>query len=326
MQIFNQVGMVNGFQMSKKHERVRLLKKHFPLVVLLTLGILGSSIALSCRRASSNAKRYELKGKVVAVEADKHLVTIAHEEIKDYMPSMTMPFTVPDDAAYSILRPGDQISALLVVDGAQSWLEELVIRQEVPVIRHEITDLSGNKSNIPAEANPGDEVPNYGLVNQDGKPIKLHNYHGKALLLTFIYTRCPMPDQCTLMSENFASINQQIEQRPELYQKTHLLSVSFDPDYDTPAVLRSYGAAHTGRYSAEDFQHWEFASGTKDQIKGIAQYFGLRYYEGNDQIVHGLRTALITPVGKIYKIYRGNEWKPEEVLSDLKTVLRGESQ
>jgi protein SCO1/2 len=273
---------------------------------------------LSCRRASSNAKRYELKGKVVSIEADKHLVTIAHEEIKDFMPGMTMPFTVPDDSAYSILRPGDEIGGILVVDGTQSWLEELVIRQES-------TDVS-TKSNIPAEAKPGDEVPDYGLVNQDGKPIKLHNYRGKALLLTFIYTRCPMPDQCTLMSENFASINEQLLKRPELYEKTHLLSVSFDPDYDTPMVLRSYGAAHTGRYSEEDFQHWEFASGTKDQVKGIAQYFGLRYYEGNDEIVHGLRTALIAPDGKIYKVYRGNEWKPEEVLGDLKTFLKTESQ
>ncbi|HLE64089.1 MAG TPA: SCO family protein [Pyrinomonadaceae bacterium] len=302
----------------QRNERVvGLLTRYLPLVALFTLAIVGSSM-LACRRASTNAKRYELKGKVVSVEPDKHLVTIAHEEIKDFMPGMTMPFTVPDDSAYSILRPGDEISGLLVVDGTRSWLEELVIRQES-------TDVS-TKSNTPAEAKPGDEVPNYGLVNQDGKPIKLHNYRGKALLLTFIYTRCPMPDQCTLMSENFASINQQLEKRPELYGKTHLLSVSFDPDYDTPTVLRSYGAAHTGRYSEEDFQHWEFASGTKDQVKGIAQYFGLRYYEGNDEIVHGLRTALITPDGKIYKVYRGNEWKPEEVLGDLKTLLKAESQ
>jgi len=97
--------------------------------------------------------------------------------------------------------------------------------------------------------------------------------------------------------------------------------VSFDPEYDTPAVLRSYGAAHTGRYSDETFQHWEFASGTKDQVKGIAQFFGLRYYEGSGQIVHSLRTVVITPEGKIYKVYRGNEWKPEEILSDIQAAL-----
>jgi protein SCO1 len=287
------------------------MSRSFSILVLLTVLVAGA--ALSCRRVSSNARRYELKGKVVAVEPDKHLVTIAHEEIKDYMPGMTMPFTVPDDSVYPILRPGDEINAMLVVDGAQSWLEDLVIKQES-------TDTSA-KSDVPAEARPGDEVPDYGLVNQDEKPIKLNNYRGKVLLVTFIYTRCPMPDQCNLMSENFAKIEEELKKRPDWWDKSHLLSISFDPEYDTPAVLRSYGAAQSGRYSAEDFQHWEFASGTKDQVKGVAQYFGLRYYAGNDQIIHSLRTIVIDPAGKIYKVYRGNDWKTEEVMSDLQTVL-----
>jgi len=294
------------------------MKRNLSLFLVIFSGFLVLSAAISCRRPSSNAKRYELKGKVVAVEPEKHLVTIAHEDIKDYMPSMTMPFTVPDESAYAILRPGDQISAMLVVDGAQSWLEELVISRES-------TDVSATKSDVPVEAKAGDDVPDYGLLNQDGKQIKLHNYRGKVMLLTFIYTRCPMPEQCDLMSENFARLDAELQKTPELYQKTHLLSVSFDPEYDTPAVLRSYGAAHSGRYSAETFEHWEFASGTKDQVKGIAQFFGLRYYEGTGQIIHSLRTAVITPEGRVYKVYRGNEWKPEEVLADVKAVLTGSS-
>ena len=291
------------------------MKRILTCTLLLILGLLLTTGILSCRRPSSNAKRYELKGKVVAIEPEKHLVTIAHEEIKDYMPGMTMPFTVPDESAYAILRPGDQVSALLVVDGTQSWLEELVISRESP------DTSAGASSAAPVEAKAGDDVPDYGLVNQYGNQIKLNNYRGKVLLLTFIYTRCPLPEQCNLMSENFAGIEEQLQKRPELYEKTHLLSVSFDPEYDTPAVLRSYGAAHSGRYSAETFQHWEFASGTKDQVKGIAQFFGLRYYEGSGQIVHSLRTAVITPEGKIYKVYRGNEWKPEEILKDVDAVL-----
>jgi protein SCO1/2 len=287
--------------------------------LLFLLFLLASTGALSCRGRSSNAKRYELKGKVVTIEADKHLVTIAHEEIKDYMPGMTMPFMVPDESAYSILRPGDEVSGFLVVDGTQTWLEDLVIRQES-------VEVGKDKASVKIEAQPGDEVPNYGLVNQNGQAIKLHDYRGNALFLTFIYTRCPMPDQCNLMSENFAQINQEIKKRPELYSKLHLLSISFDPEYDTPAVLRSYGSAHSGLFSDEDFKHWEFATGTKDQVKGIAQYFGLRYFEGNDQIIHGLRTVLISPEGKVYKVYRGNEWKPEEAIADLETLLRTRSQ
>jgi protein SCO1 len=282
---------------------------------LLFIALLFASSS-ACRRRSANEKRYELKGKVVAVEKDKQLVTIAHEDIRDYMPSMTMPFTLREEWAFEILVPGDQVTATLVVDGSRVWLEDVIITKES-------TDTSQTTSvEGVAEARPGDAVPNYGLVNQDGKAIKLGDYRGKALLLTFIYTRCPVPEYCTLMSNNFAEIDKELQKRADLYEKTHLLSISIDPDYDTPKVLRSYGAAHTGRYSDETFAHWEFASGTRDEVKGVAQYFGLRYFEGNDQIIHGLRTVIIAPDGKVYKVYRGNDWKPPELLDALRTVLR----
>src|SRR6185503_8053207 len=196
------------------------------------------------------------------------------------------------------------------VDGAHSWLEDLVIVQQ-----------SGTPTAAPgvSEAKEGDTVPNFALQNQDDKKIRLRDYRGKALLLTFIYTRCPLPDYCALMSNNFAQIDRQLQQDPNLYAKTHLLSISIDPNYDTPQVLRSYGAAHTERYQDETFQHWEFASG--EQVKEVAQFFGLRYFPDNDQIIHGLRTVIVAPDGKVAKVYSNNEWKPEEVVEELKRVL-----
>jgi protein SCO1/2 len=158
------------------------------------------------------------------------------------------------------------------------------------------------------------------LQNQDGKRIRFKDYRGKALLLTFIYTRCPLPDYCTLMSNNFAHVDRQLQQDPNLYAKTHLLSISIDPGYDTPQVLRSYGAAHTERYQEETFQHWEFASG--EQVKETAQFFGLRYFPDKDQIIHGLRTVIVAPDGKVAKVYSNNEWKPEEVVNELKRVVQ----
>jgi protein SCO1/2 len=263
---------------------------------------------------SGSEKRYELTGKVVAVDVPNQNVTIAHEEIKDFMPAMTMPFTMRDEWAYTVLAPGDQITATLIVDGTRSWIQDVVLTKES-------SDTGAGINSPPAEAREGDVVPNYGLVNQDNKRIKLHNYRGRALLLTFIYTRCPIPEYCNLMSDNFAKIEKELDKKPELFQKTHLLSISIDPDYDTPQVLRSYGAAHSGKYSEETFDHWEFASGTKDEVKGVAKFFGLRYYEGNDQIIHGLRTVIIDPNGRVYKVYRENGWKPEEVLKDLESVF-----
>jgi protein SCO1/2 len=166
-------------------------------------------------------------------------------------------------------------------------------------------------------AKEGDEVPNFTLRNQDDREIHIKDYRGKTLLLTFIYTRCPVPDYCTLMSDNFAQIDRALGQDPELYGKTHLLSISIDPEYDTPKVLRSYGAAHTERYQNETFAHWEFAGGTKEQVKEIAQFFGLTYFPEKDQIIHALRTVIIDPHGKVAKIYGGNDWKPEDVVKIL---------
>ena len=265
------------------------------------------AVALSaCRR---NEQRYELKGKVVMVEKDKHLVTITHEDVAGLMPAMTMPFTVSNQTDIDYLAPEDQVTATLVVDGSQSWLENLFVVRS-----------SGVASvAVPTEAKEGDEVPNFTLRNQDGKQIGIHDYRGKALLITFIYTRCPLPEYCTLMSTNFAEVDRQLQQPADVYNKTHLLSISIDPAYDTPQVLRSYGAAHTGRYQQETFAHWEFASGEK--VKEMAQFFGLKYFGENDQITHGLKTVIVNPDGKVAKVYTGNEWKPEEVVNELKRAL-----
>jgi protein SCO1 len=277
-------------------------------VLLLILIAVITGAGVSCNRRSGNEKRYDLKGKVVIVEPEKHLVTISHEDIKGYMPGMTMPFTVRNESDLQMLVPNAEVTATLVVDGSHSWLEDLfvVTKQEA----------GGPAVTAPVTAKEGDEVPNYAFVNQDAKPIRIHNYRGKALLLTFIYTRCPFTDQCTLMSNNFAQIERQLGQDPELYAKTHLLSISIDPAYDDPKVLRSYGAAHTERYENETFAHWEFATG--DQVKDLAQFFGLNYFPEKDQIIHALRTVIVSPDGRVAKVYSGNQWKTEEVVDELK--------
>ena len=282
------------------------------VLLLILIAVLGGGV-VSCNRGSGNEKRYDLKGKVVIVEPDKHLVTISHEEVKGYMPGMTMAFTVRNEADLQMLVPNAEVTATLVIDGSHSWLEDLFV----------VTKQEAGASLVTpaAQAKEGDEVPNYGLINQDAKSIRLSDYRGKALLLTFIYTRCPYPDQCTLMSNNFGQIERQLGQDPALYAQTHLLSISIDPDYDDPKVLRSYGAAHTERYESETFVHWEFATGTGEQVKQIAQFFGLNYFPEKDQIIHALRTAIVSPDGKVVKIYEGNNWKTDDVVEELKKTL-----
>ncbi|HEX8889808.1 MAG TPA: SCO family protein [Pyrinomonadaceae bacterium] len=258
-------------------------------------------------------KRYELKGTVVSVDKAHSSALISHEEIKGYMEAMTMSYTLKDAWPLDVIKPGDEIQATLVVTDSSSWLEDVVV-----------TEKSAGQTATPESSTlpkPGDAVPDFHLINQDGKAVHLAQYKGKALLLTFIYTRCPVPEYCTLMSNNFAEINQELQKDAKLYDKTHLLSISFDPEYDTPEVLRSYGAAHTGNYNKETFAHWEFVTGDAAEVKKMAEFFGFTYIPEKDQIVHTLQTALIGPDGKVVKLYSGNEWKPAEILLDIHNLL-----
>lgn len=303
-----------SFSFKLRMRNVPALSSYISLCLLL---IFFAFMLAGCQTTPKAApgRRFELKGKVVGVDKDKHQVTLDHEEIPGYMQAMIMPFTLKDELILKELAPGDQLQATLVVNENSSWLEEISFSRMSP------DGSAANKTAARPEPSPGDAVPNFSLVNQDAKPIRLDRYRGKALLLTFIYTRCPLPEYCTLMSDNFAAIDKELQKDAALYEKTHLLSVSFDPAYDTPKVLRSYGAAHTGNYKSETFKHWEFATGTPEQIKEMGKFFGLTYVQEKDQIVHSLRTIVITPDGKIHKVYRENGWKPDEVLRDLRTLL-----
>ena len=233
-----------------------------------------------------------------------------------------MAFKIKNDGDLEMLKAGDQVSANLVVTDVDSWIEvTAIVEGSVP-----LTPTTA----VPGEPKPGDEIPDFQLINQDGKRVKLSQYKGGAIALTFIYTRCPMPDQCTLMSTNFAAVDKALQGQPDVYAKTHLLTISFDPDYDTPKVMRSYGASHTGKYSDETFQHWEFLTGSADEVKGIAQFFGLRYFHddssGEEQVIHSLRTAVIGPDGKLFKLYRGNDWKPEQIVDDLQSLTSSQTK
>ena len=264
-----------------------------------------SAMAAACGSGDASAQRYELKGKVEHVNKRGSAVTIAHEEIKGYMPPMTMPFKLKDELIYDELAPGDQVTATLVVAGSGSWLEDVVRTRAI-----------AETAAAPPGPAPGDQVPDFPLTNQDGRRIGLAKHRGKAVLLTFIYTRCPLPDYCPLMTERFAEIEARLKTDASLYARTHLLSITVDPDYDKPEVLRGYGqGAGLG-----SFDHWEFATGSREEVKQAATWFGLEYWPDKDQIIHSLRTAIIAPDGKLLKIYKGSDWTAEEVINDLRSL------
>lgn len=289
--------------------------------------ILSSIMFLaSCRNAaptpkqtaSPDAKHYALKGKIVAVDKARKSVTVAHEKITGYMDAMTMPFPVKDDFVLGDLTKDADLSADLIVDTDGFWLENIAVssaanpNQPAPPVNENFAQV-------------GREIADFSLVNQDGKAISLKDFRGKALAITFIYSRCPLPEYCILMSKNFSDAAKQVESSPELKDKIRLLSISFDPETDTPQKLKEYGLGYLGKGAKPDFSVWQLATGTDAQIKNVADYFGL-HYETDPQnktvINHSLVTFVIAPDGKVSKVFPGNDWTPDDLLKELKAAAK----
>jgi protein SCO1/2 len=171
---------------------------------------------------------------------------------------------------------------------------------------------------IPEE---GEEVPDFHLVNQDGKKISFDRYRTKVLLITFIYTRCPFPDFCPRITQKFAEVNRQLDADKALGPQTHLISISFDPEHDTPKVLRAYGIQALGGEPATKFVHWEFATASPKDLPKLADFFGLTIQPDSGLITHSLSTAVIGPDGKISKWYHGSDWEPATLVQDAANAL-----
>jgi protein SCO1/2 len=264
--------------------------------------------------SSQNFKAYHLRGKVVSTDAAKGEVTLNHEAIPGFMDAMTMPYKLKDASILGELHPGDVITADLLV--SQDPDADVLLDHIVVVAQGKPDYLPKVIYHVPA---PGDAVPDFKLRNQDGRPIHIGQFNGKALVITFIYTRCPSPDFCPRVTRNFASLDKQLAANPALYAKTHLLSISFDPEHDTPARLRAYGATYIGSDTKNAFAHWDFAVPEKPVLAEMAKFFDLGMTENADStITHTLSTTLIGPDGKVVRFYPGNEWTPEQVLADLK--------
>jgi len=278
------------------------MKSRFVFVVLILL------LAMS---AACRPKKYPLQGEVVAKNVATGEITVKHGDIPGFMMAMVMPYRVKNPGIVQEVQAGDKIAAVVVIgsDRSDYWLEDV-----------RITDESARGRAIPAVGTrmlmPGAKVPDVDLVNQDGRTIHLSDFSGKAVLVTFLYTRCPMPDFCPRLSSQFAQIHDELKKTPADYAKTHLLTVSFDPKYDTPAVLRKYGL----RYLNGDeggFSHWDFASANPKDLGRLAEAFGLQYEEKDGQIIHTMNIVLIAPDSTMSRFWSTN-WTGTELIDSLR--------
>jgi protein SCO1/2 len=282
---------------------------------LLLSGCRQSKPVSSATVASSGpVKLYPIHAKIVSVKENS--VLLDHEAIPGFMGAMTMTYKLKDPSIVSELHPGDRITGTLLVskdaDGFNSALLDniVVIAQAKPDYKPAV------QYHVPQA---GDSVPDFKLINQNARTLHLSQFHGKVLLVTFIYTRCPLAEFCPRMSQNFVEVDKALSAEPALYAHTHLLSISFDPTYDTPEVLRTYGQSYTRQRGSNAFQHWDFAAPQQADLAALTQFFNVGVTPGESKTLnHSLSTVLIGKDGKIVAWYPDNDWKPTDIVSQIR--------
>ena len=270
--------------------------------------------AVSCSRAPE-ALRYQLVGQVLAVRPETSEILVRHEDIKGFMPAMTMPYRVKDAALLKDRAAGDLITATLTVEPELAWLSAITKTGTAPLPEDAPTK-------IPAAAGvqllkPGDVVPATPLVDQEDTPLALPDWRGSAMVITFIYTRGPLPQFCPLMDRRFAEIQAMAAADPALKGKVRLLSISFDPATDRAAVLR----AHATKAGA-DPAVWRFATAEESVVDRLAATFGVNVIREKDgTITHNLRTAVVDANGRIVSVHDSNAWSAASIVDELKTAV-----
>jgi protein SCO1/2 len=268
---------------------------------------LAAAMTACSTREGAEGRRYPLTGTVVGHEASPSRVVVAHEAVAGLMPAMSMPFEVAGAAPAT--RDGDRIAATLVVTTTRSWLEDVKITAASSVPARGVAAVRS--------AAPGVLVPPLALIDQRGQPFTLQSFAGRVLVVTFIYTRCPLPDFCPLMIAHLESVRQRANQAG-VGGRLALLAVTLDPAYDTPAVLQAFGES---RLKGERrFDHWTLATGTPAQIDSVASLFGVRHQNVNGTVTHTLATAVLGHDGRIMRVFESNSWRPDELFD---VVSRG---
>lgn len=276
------------------------------------------ALALSACNKQPDERAFTLQGQVQSLDPAMKIVVVKHGEIKGFMPAMTMPYEVQEAKALDGLAPGDLISATLVVLSNGAHLTNIKKVGTAPLEKPPAEAPSPPAASSGFELlKPGEAVPDGAFVDQDGRKRRFSAFKGSPVVMTFIYTRCPLPTFCPLMDRHFVTIQKTLKEDPSL-KAVHLVTMSFDPATDTPPVLKQHA-----RTLNADLTRWTFLTGDRDDIDQFAARFGVQVTRALDDprnITHNLRTAIIDADGTLVKVYTGNDWSPEGLLADLKNV------
>jgi protein SCO1/2 len=231
-------------------------------------------------------------GVVEELKPADQIVVIKHGAISNYMDAMTMPFKVKDPGELAGLQRGSLVNFELHVGASESWVAKIVRTGTVslsPLLTNAVVTVSPDAKY---------ELLHYKFTNELGHAVSLSDFPGQALAITFFYTRCPLPDYCPRQSKNFEEASQRLAAMPNAPANWHFISVSFDPEFDSPEVLKAYA-----RFYQYDPAHWSFLTGPKDKIHELAAAAGVVVQNSDGALNHNMRTLIIDAHGRLQKVF-----------------------
>lgn len=290
---------------------------NFATLALRSLIVLSLAAGVtSCSRQDKTENVFTVRGIIRApFDREARTISIEHEAIPNYMPAMTMPFYT-DATEVRDLSVGDRVEFEFRVAKTSRAINFRKIGRVAAAATPEASASGGGEKTIWRRLRPGDGVPSFALIDQDNKPFDADSLRGEYSVLTFIFTRCPVPEFCPLIGKKFQALQAQLQNATGTRKNdVRLLSVTIDPDHDQPAVLRSYGKS-----LGADFNRWRFLTGSTAEIEKLTKLFAVRAERNNGSLDHTLATALIGPQGDVVEIWRGNAWQPEEIVEKIRAL------
>lgn len=274
------------------------------LLWFLLLSCLGSLL-------QGAEESYAVTG-IIREKLGENQVLISHDEIPGYMAPMTMVFEAANSKEFASLKTNDRVRFKLRPVKDRLLVDQFVVLGQAP---KPSTALKA-RSTI-SRVRAGDAVPELNLIDERNQLLTRGSLLGHHTLITFIFTRCPVPEFCPAMAIKFGSVQQAIKRssNTEVTANLRLLSITLDPDFDRPTVLAAYGEA-----IGADSAVWNFATGTSEEITRLSKVFSVFTERNGVTLDHTLCTALIDPDGNIQEIWRGNGWSSDDILR----AVRGE--
>ncbi len=262
------------------------------------------------KSGSTNQQFFQVKGVIEEIKPDGKSAVIKHEEITNYMAAMTMEFETKNTNELQGLKAGDAISFRMIVTDNDGWIDQVKKLDAPPTELPSRASFRRVRDVDPLKV--GDALPEYHFTNQLGQAVSLSDFKGQALAIDFIFTTCPFPTMCPLLSRNFSETQKKLKAMPNAPTNWHLVTISFDPEKDTAAVLKNYGT----RFHS-DPERWSFLTGDLMEITAIAEQFGQTFWRESGSISHNVRTAVIDADGKVQKIIPENKWTSDELVAEI---------